>query len=120
MSVELNINIIPGKATDKDMLYRKCFVFVLDIIQYTELLEKKGKYSVAIQLLKTGTALGVYMNELKNIDNQSVLNKNIKKMNKEAQEIRYRLLLCKYSQTYPNPVSLIADIEELSELISKL
>ena len=103
-----------------DMLYRKCFVFVLEVIQYNELLEKHGKLSVAMLLLKSGTALGVFMNEAKNAGSDEIMNKKIKSSLKEAERTRYWLQLCKFSQTYPNPNNLIQDIEEISELISNI
>jgi len=103
---------------DNEMLYRKCFVFVLDVIQYSELLEKKGKKYVAKQLLEVSTALGACMNNLKITRDEDVFNEKIKNSEQKAIEIKYWLQLCKFSPSYPQTKNLIPDIDELIKLFS--
>lgn len=111
---------IDSLIKDKEMLFRKSFVYVLDIIQYNELLIKKKKDIIAKQLLKAGTAFGEYINEAKNTQNYNYFRKKLKNSVNEAKKIQFLLLLCKYSDTYPKPNNLIPDIEELLELISNI
>jgi len=118
MDLKQNINNIAFNSIEIDMLYRKCFVFVLELIEYTELLEKNKKYSVAKQLLKTGIALGANMNEIKNTDEKKGINKKTKKFMEEVEKTKYWLKICKFSQNYPKPNNLINDIEKISELIA--
>ena len=103
---------------DKDMLFRKCFVYALDIIQYNELLEKMNKHNIAKQLLKTTTEFSSYINEAKHSKSTIIFEKNIEKSIKKAQKSKLLLLLCKYSNTYPNPYKLISDLDMLIEEIS--
>ncbi len=103
---------------NREMLFRKCFVYTLDIIQYNELLEKMNKQNIAKRLLKSATEFGSLINEAKHSKNTTVLKIKIEKSIKEAQKTKYILLLCKYSNTYPNPYKLISDIDMLIEEIS--
>jgi len=105
---------------ETDILYRKCFVFVLDVIQYCDLLEKNKKSCVAKQLLTTATTFGTNINKLKNATNTNVINKKINNSIKEAEKIKYQLKLCKFSDTYPKPNNLIQDIDKLLEQITEL
>ncbi len=105
---------------ETDILYRKCFVFVLDVIQYCDLLEKNKKSCVAKQLLTTATTFGTNINKLKNATNTNVINKKINNSIKEAEKIKYQLTLCKFSDTYPKPNNLIEDIDKLLEQITEL
>ena len=109
-----------AEATKKDILFRESFVFVLDLIQFTELLEKKKKVSLAKQLFKEGTAFGEIINEARFAkENKSYICK-IKKLEKNAHNTKYLLQLCKYSETYPNPNNLISDLDRLTEQILRI
>ena len=104
---------------EQEIIYRKSFVFALDIIQYSELLEKQNKHSVAQQLITSGTAFGENISDIRHAENDNDYIENIKKANKNAQKIKYWLQLCKFSEFYPKPKNLIIEIEELIELISE-
>lgn len=104
---------------EQEMILKKSFVFSLDIIQYSELLEQQKKYSIAKQLLDTGTTFGANINDARYSKTDKDFIYNIKNSMKNAQKARYWLLLCKYSNLYPNPDNLITEIEELLELISE-
>ena len=114
MSIQtLNNTVI--KKSEKEVLFRKGFVFVLDIISYNELLESDKKHLLADKLLKAGTSFGSYLNEIKNCKDNNYCQKKLASAKKEAHKIKYLLQLCKYSSSYPNPNNLIADIEEIIE-----
>ena len=103
---------------EQEIIFRKSFVFALDIIQYSELLEKQNKHSVAEQLVISGTAFGENINDVRHAENDRDYIESIKKANKNAQKIKYWLQLCKYSNVYPSPQNLITEIENLIELIN--
>ena len=109
-----------GGPREKDILFRESFVFVLDLIEFTELLEQKKKNSLAKQLLKAGTTFGEIINETRFTENNEKYICKIKKLKKNAHNTKYLLQLCKYSATYPNPNNLISDLDELMEQISKI
>ena len=108
------------KATEKDILFRESFVFVLDLIQYTELLEQKKKKSLAKQILKAGTCFGKIVNQARFTQEKESYFYKMQKLKKSAQSIKYLLQLCKYSTTYPNPNNLILDLEDLINQISNI
>jgi len=109
-----------NEATEKDTLFRESFVFVLELIEFTELLEQRKKKSLAKQLLKAGTAFGEIINEARFTGNKEDLIIQIKKMNKSAHNIKYLLQLCKYSTGYPNPRDLLKNIDILIVTISDI
>lgn len=108
------------KVNKKKILFRESFVFVLELIEFTEILEQKKKNSLAKQLLKAGTAFGEIINEARFIEKQEKYICKIKKLNKDALNIKYLLQLCKYSATYPNPDNLIADLDVLIDQILQI
>jgi len=108
-----------NEATEKGTLFRESFIFVLELIEFTELLEQKKKKSLAKQLLKTGTAFGEIINVARFIENSDNFIHKIKKLLKNALNIKYLLQLCKYSATYPNPNDLIAGLDKLIEKVSR-
>ena len=104
---------------EQEIIFRKSFVFALDIIEYSELLKKQNKHSVAEQLIISGTAFGENINDVRHAENDNDYIENIKQANKNAQKIKYWLQLCKYSNFYPSPNKLITEIDELIKLISE-
>lgn len=106
-----NINL--KKTVEKETLFRESFIFVLDLIQYTELLRQKKKKSLAKQLLKSGTCFGKIINEARFTEDKELYFSKIQKLKTNAQNVKYLLQLCKYSATYPNPTNLISDLEQL-------
>jgi len=118
METKRNINNIAFNPSEIDMLYRKCFVFVLELIQYCEQL-KKNK-TIAEQLLIVGTVLGENVSELKSSSNENIQNDNLNNVYKSFQKTKYWIQLCKYSQSCPNVNDLYSKFEELQELFNKI
>jgi len=106
------------EASGRDTLFRESFVFVLDVIEFTELLEQKKKKPLAKQILKAGTTFGEIINAARFTEKSEDYIYKIKRLNKNALNIKYLLQLCKYSATYPNPNNLIADLDELMKQIT--
>jgi four helix bundle protein len=63
----------------------KTFDFSLKIVRYCERLESNKKYSIARQLLKSGTSIGANIHEAQNAES---MNDFIHKLKIEAKEIR--------------------------------
>ena len=113
MSTTQNIGPIANKAHEKDTLFRESFVFVLDVIRFTELLEQEKKNKLAKQLFKAGTAFGEISNKARFIYQAKKFITEINKMYKNALNIKYLLQLCKYSSGYPTPNNLLLDLDLL-------
>ncbi len=109
-----------SESEEIDRFYRKCFVFVLDIIEYSELLKKNKNNIIAEQILKIGTTFGETTNKLKYIDANINVEKILIKIIKHIEKIKYWLYLCKYSPKYSTPDQLIFDLQELTDLLTKI
>jgi four helix bundle protein len=67
------------------VILEKTFDFSLKIVRYCERLESNKKYSIARQLLKSGTSIGANIHEAQNAES---MNDFIHKLKIEAKEIR--------------------------------
>ena len=106
---------------DKDNLIVKLTLdFALDIIEYAEILEEYRRYVLSKQLLKSGTSIGVNIREAQNAESKADFIHKLKIAAKEAEEVEYWLLLCQFSDNYPNTESLRAKLISIKKLLSKI
>lgn len=96
------------------------FSFALQIIEYVELLEKKRKFVIANQLLKSGTSIGANTREAQNCESKADFTHKFKIAAKEAEETEYWLLLCKYSKSYPFEQKLLDEVKEIQRIINSI
>jgi four helix bundle protein len=96
------------------------FKFTLEIIQYTESLEKAKKYIVSKQLQRSGTSIGADIWEAQNSESKLDFIHKFKIAAKEADETEYWLLLCKYSDNYNFDDKLLDKVKELKRIINKI
>lgn len=103
-----------------NVLLDKSLQFSLDIIEYTEELESQRKFVIANQLLRSGTSIGANVREAQHGESPVDFVHKMKIAAKEAEETAYWLLLCSLSNTYPACDKLIADVNELQRLLTKI
>jgi len=96
------------------------FKFSLHIIQYCEQLESTKKYIISRQLLRSGTSIGANAREAQNAESKADFIHKFKIAAKEADETQYWLMLCKESDNYPPPDSLLEELEAVIRVISKI
>ncbi|MDQ3111065.1 MAG: four helix bundle protein [Bacteroidota bacterium] len=96
------------------------FQFSLEIIQFAEILLERRRYPIADQLVKSGTSIGANAWESQNAESKKDFVHKMKIAAKEADETHYWLLICKYSENYPDPGKLIADVESLKRILGKI
>jgi four helix bundle protein len=96
------------------------FKFSLDIIAYTEVLAQQKKYEMVKQLFNSGTSVGANCREAQSAESRKDFIHKIKIASKEAEETEYWLLLCKYSESYPDPGKLLEDIVSLKKVTGKI
>jgi four helix bundle protein len=96
------------------------FKFALNIINYTQLLEEQRKYNMANQLFRSGTAMGANVSEAQNAESKADFVHKLKISAKEADEAFYWLSLCEQSKNYPSSKSLLAELESISKVLSKI
>jgi four helix bundle protein len=106
---------------EKNPILHKSFNFALEIIRLCRIIRSKHReYSLADQLLRSGTSIGANANE-------AVIGSSkkdfINKMNialKEAYEARYWLLLISKSGLNIELNSLLTDVNELIRMLVKI
>ncbi|HEU0064232.1 MAG TPA: four helix bundle protein [Flavisolibacter sp.] len=96
------------------------FDFSLELIKYTEILEKSRKYSIANLLLRAGTSIGANVHEAQSAESKSDFINKMKIASKEAEETKYWLMLCLKSDNYPNPLFLLNKIEIIIKILGKI
>lgn len=108
------------ETIDKNPVVKLAFEFSLEIISFCEFLESKKKYVIARQLLKSGTSIGANVIEAQNAESKADFIHKFKIAAKEGEETEYWLLLCDYSNEYPDTKSLLQKIESLNKIIGKI
>ncbi len=96
------------------------FKFSLHLIQYCEQLELKKKFIISRQLLRSGTSIGANTREAQNAESKADFIHKFKIAAKEADETQYWLMLCKESDNYPLPDSLLQELEIIIRVMSKI
>ncbi len=102
-------------TSENEILYRKSFVFVLDMLEFNEKLKKSNKYLIASKLVKQATKLGEQIMALRFAKNTEEKKSFVKKSLIDAQKTKYLLQLCKYSESYPSPSKLLSDLDKIIE-----
>src|SRR5215217_6556133 len=95
---------------EDNLIVSLTFQFSLDVIVFTEDLEKNKKYNLANQLFRSGTSIGANVREAQGCESKADFVHKIKIAYKEAEETRYWLELCMQSENYPKPVMLLENI----------
>src|SRR6266513_575712 len=86
---------------ENNPLLKKTIEFSLAVIEYCEKLEENKKYVIAKQLLRSSTSIGANAMEAQNPESKPDFIHKMKIAAKEADETQYWLLLCDYSNNYP-------------------
>ncbi|HPG11798.1 MAG TPA: four helix bundle protein [Chitinophagaceae bacterium] len=103
-----------------NLILNLTFQFALDIISYTEKLEKERKYNLANQLFRSGTSIGANVNEAQGCESKKDFIHKLKIAYKEAEETRYWLELCEKSENYLSPGKLLDDIVSILKVLGKI
>ncbi len=104
----------------KNVILEKSFDFALNIIAYSELLEKNRKYVIAKQVLRSGTSIGANIREAQSAESRADFIHKLKIADKEANETEYWLQLCKYAKSYPDPQEIGDSLLEIKKLLSRI
>ena len=96
------------------------FAFAKDIMSYCEALEIARKFTLANQILKSGTSIGANVREAQNAETRRDFIHKMKIAAKEADETEYWLLLCKEGAHYPDTSSLLPPLQSIIKILSKI
>lgn len=106
---------------EKDnLIIQLTFQFSLDVIAFTEKLEKDRKFNLANQLFRSGTSIGANVREAQGCESKADFIHKMKLAYKEAEETEYWLELCSKSESYPNPSKLLEDIVSILKVLGKI
>jgi four helix bundle protein len=70
------------------------FEFAVAIVNFSERLDNKRKYSISNQILRSGTSIGVNIKESQNAESKKDFIHKLKISAKEADELEFWLYLC--------------------------
>jgi four helix bundle protein len=104
----------------ENIIFTKTIAFSLLIIEFCEELEKNRKFVIANQLLKSGTSIGANIHEAQNAESRADFIHKVKIAAKEIEEVKYWLILCKQSKSYPFNEDLEKQIQEIGLIIYKI
>lgn len=104
----------------ENIIVNHTFQFALKIIEFTENPEEKRKYNMANQLFRSGTSIGANMREAQNAESKNDFIHKMKMAAKEADETHYWLDLCKNGRQYPDRGEMLAEIEIIEKILSKI
>lgn len=103
-----------------NLIVKLTFEFSLNIISFTEQLEKLKKYNLSNQLFRSGTSIGANVKEAQNAESKADFIHKLKIAAKEADETEYCLLLCNYSTSYPETNDLMKQITSILKVLNKI
>lgn len=109
-----------SKRYQNNPIVQRTFDFSLAVIDFTEDLFEKKKFVIAQQLLKSGTSIGANSREAQNAESLADFVHKMKIALKEADETEYWLLLCTVSPHYPDCPGLIADLQHIHRILTKI
>ncbi len=89
-------------------------------MQYTENLESLRKFNLSNQLFRSGTSIGANVMEAQNAESKRDFIHKMKIAAKEADESYYWLYLCDLSKSYPSCGQLLAELDIIVKVLSKI
>lgn len=105
---------------NENVILKLAIEFSLVAIEYCELLEKKKKFVVSNQLLKSATSIGANLFEAQNAESKPDFVHKVKLAAKEVDETKYWLILCSQSSRYPEASTLIDKLNNIERVINKI
>jgi four helix bundle protein len=113
------MNLVSPYKKD-NLVLNLAFEFALDIIAYTELLEKHRKYNMANQLFRSGNSIHANVREAQNAESRADFIHKMKLAAKEAEETEGWLMLCQAAPSYLEPEGLCDKLASILRLLNKI
>lgn len=108
------------KKINENVILKQTLEFSLLIVKFTQDLQNIKAYVIANQLLKSGTSIGANAFEAQNCESRADFIHKLKISAKECNETTYWLLVCKYSENYPNTDELFLNLESISKILNAI
>lgn len=105
----------------ENVIVEKTFKFSLQIIGFSESIRKLNRFEMASHIFRSDTSIGANIREAQNAESRADFIHKFKILAKEADELEYRLNLCRESEFYPNPPKdMFAELKSIILIISKI
>ena len=105
----------------QNLIVNLTYSFSLSLLEYTDLLDLTRKFTIARQLVKSGTSIGANVREAQNAESKIDFIHKLKIAAKEADETAYWLSLCKDAPSLPTPPeSLFDHLHSITKILSKI
>jgi len=103
-----------------NLILKLTFEFAVEIVNYSEKLDKNQKYVIAKQILRSGTSIGANVKESQNAESNRDFIHKLKIALKEADELEYWLFICNEVTTYENANYLIEKLTVIRKILNKI
>lgn len=103
-----------------NLIINLTFEFSLNIIVFSETLNKLKKYNLSNQLFRSGTSIGANAKEAQNAESKADFIHKMKIAIKEADETEYWLMLCKHSKEYPDTSDELMKLSSIIKILNKI
>lgn len=103
-----------------NIVLKLTFEFAVDIVNYSEKLDKLNKYVISKQVLRSGTSIGANVKEAQNAESKKDFVHKLKIALKEADELEYWLFLCNEIDSYANADYLILKLTDIRKILNKI
>jgi len=104
----------------ENIILKLTFEFAVAIVKYSEELDKVRKFSIANQILRSGTSIGANVKESQNAESKKDFIHKLKIALKEADELEYWLFLCNEVDSYPSSSNLLEKLIEIKKILNKI
>ncbi|HQQ97582.1 MAG TPA: four helix bundle protein [Cyclobacteriaceae bacterium] len=105
----------------QNLIVSLTYSFSLSLLEYTDLLELNKKFTIARQLVRSGTSIGANVREAQNAESKIDFIHKLKIAAKEADEAAYWLSLCKDVTSLPTPPeSLFDQLHAITKILSRI
>ncbi len=91
----------------QNLIVNLTYSFSLSLLEYADLLDLNKKFTIARQLVRSGTSIGANVREAQNAESKIDFIHKLKIAAKEADEAAYWLSLCKDAPSLPTPPELL-------------
>lgn len=103
-----------------NVILKLTFEFAVSVVLFSELLDKKSKYVIAKQILRSGTSIGANVKEAQNAESKKDFIHKLKIASKEADELEYWLYICNEIDTYENADLLIEKLIPIKKILNSI
>ena len=103
-----------------NIILKLTFEFAVNIVKYSEILDKNQKYVIAKQILRSGTSIGANVKESQNAESNRDFIHKLKIALKEADELEYWLFICNEVASYEDADYLIEKLTVIRKILNKI